>query len=64
MQHYINRVEPCVNEAKVLVRELKTRLADTRNRRLITVFTALADNDPSIGLLAYYIWRKRAHRQV
>ena len=58
----LNTVEPCVEDASDLVRRLRGRLADPGNRRLLRAFTALADGDPAIGMLAFYLWRRRSRR--
>ena len=63
-QHQITTVEPCIDEAKFLVQQVQSRLANTRHRHFLHIFTALADDDKSIGLLAYYIWRRRNRRQT
>lgn len=55
-------IEPCVEDAKYLVDQLQTKLHQYPNKRLRHVFTALANGDAAVGLLAFYIWRRRARR--
>ena len=60
----LNTVEPCLEDAAVIVYQLRGRLTEPGNKRLLRAFTALADGDPAIGLLAFYLWRRRARRQT
>ncbi len=55
-------IEPCLEEAKVLVTHIQSSLMQKRNRRFKKVFTDLADGDSAVGLLAFYLWRRRARR--
>ena len=57
-------IEPCLDEARYLVHHLKRRLTKDPHRNLRKAFTALAEDDPAVGLLAYYIWRRRARRRM
>ena len=57
-------VEPCLDEAQALVSHLKQRLTEGRHRKLRNAFTAMAADDPAVGLLAYYIWRRRGRRRM
>ena len=59
MNRKVVTIEPCVTEARALADKLKSQPASERHRRLLEAFTALAGYDPSVGLLAYYIWRIR-----
>ncbi|MCB9423181.1 MAG: hypothetical protein H6667_25510 [Ardenticatenaceae bacterium] len=45
-----------------MVDHLQTSLAEGKNRRFKKVFTALADGDTAVGLLAFYLWRRRVRR--
>ncbi len=60
----LNTVEPCLEDATDLICQLRGRLAKPGNKRLLRAFTALADGDPAIGMLAFYLWRRRARRQT
>ncbi len=55
-------IEPCLEEARVLVNHIQASLAEGKNRRFKKVFTALADGDTAVGLLAFYLWRRRGRR--
>lgn len=57
-------IEPCIEEAADLVASLKARLASQQQRKMRSVFTSLAGDDRAVGLLAFYIWRRRARQQV
>jgi hypothetical protein len=57
-------VEYCLNEAQVLIRQLQCCLDNKRNRKWRSAFAALAGDDQAMGLLAFYIWRRRARRQM
>lgn len=63
-QNHVITFEPCISEAQTLVSRLQQRIHQQRHQRLIDVFTALADDDRSVGILAYYIWRRRLRRQT
>lgn len=52
-------IEPCLDEAEVIVKKLRTQLSRWPHRRFRQVFTALARGDTEVGLLAYYLWRKK-----
>jgi tRNA(Met) C34 N-acetyltransferase TmcA len=55
-------VEPCVEDAKTLVDRLQSQLYRKPNQRLRDAFTALANGDAAVGLLAFYLWRRRSRR--
>lgn len=57
-------IEPPLAEATLLIRQLRKQLAQPGNRRLHAAFTALADGDAALGLLAFYLWRRRSRRQT
>ena len=57
-------IEPCLDEARDLVNHLKRRLTEEHHKNLRKAFTALAADDPAVGLLAYYIWRRRVRRRM
>jgi hypothetical protein len=57
-------VESCLDEAQGLVQQLQYRLNNDRERRWRSAFTALAGHDQALGLLAFYIWRRRVRRQM
>lgn len=61
---YVVTVESCLDEAQTLVHELRHRLNNDRNHRWRSAFTALAGDDQALGLLAYYIWRRRLRRRM
>jgi hypothetical protein len=48
----------------MLVGKLRNRLTKRNNRRLLQAFTALADGDQAVGLLAFYLWRRNARRRM
>jgi hypothetical protein len=56
--------EPCLIDAKRLVQMLQRSLLRKRNRRLQSAFTALAGGDSAVGLMAYYLWRRRIRRRM
>jgi hypothetical protein len=56
----VTYIEPCVKDAKTLVERLQSQLYRHRNQRLRDAFTALANGDAAVGLLAFYLWRRRA----
>ncbi len=59
----LNTIEPNLEDASVLVNQLRRRLAKQENKRLFNAFTALAEGDQAVGLLAFYLWRrKNRHR--
>lgn len=55
-------IEPCVEDAKTLVDRLQSQLYQQPNQRLRDAFTALANGDAAVGLLAFYLWRRRSRR--
>ncbi len=55
-------VEPCIQDARLLVKQIQSRLNQQRNTKLRDAFTALADGDTAVGLLAFYLWRRRGRR--
>ena len=59
----LNTVGPHIQHAGVLVQELRQRLEKQGNKRLFNAFTALADGDQAVGLLAFYLWRRHARRR-
>ena len=61
-ESHLTCVEPCVEDAKTLVERLQSQLYQHRNQRLRDAFTALANGDAAVGLLAFYLWRRRARR--
>lgn len=60
----LNTIEPNLEDANVLVDRLRRRLTKRSNRRLLQAFTALADGDQAVGLLAFYLWRRNARRRM
>ena len=60
----LNTVEPSLEDAAVLVNKLRNRLTKRSNQRLLQAFTALADGDQAIGMLAFYLWRRNARRRT
>lgn len=52
-------IEPCLDEAEAIVKRLRNQLSRWPHRRFRQVFTALARGDTEVGLLAYYLWRKK-----
>jgi len=60
----LNKIEPNLEDAAVLVTKLRDRLTKRNNRRLLQAFTALADGDREIGMLAFYLWRRNARRRT
>ncbi len=58
----VKTIEPYLREASVLVRQLRNSLRRPVNHRLRSVFSALAGGDEAIGLLAFYLWRRRVRR--
>ncbi len=51
-------VEPCIDEAELIIKQLREHLNSLHHQRLRNVFNALASGDAEVGLLAYYLWRK------
>jgi hypothetical protein len=60
----VNTIEPSLEDASLIVGELRDRLTKRNNRRLIQAFTALADGDQAVGLLAFYLWRRNTRRRM
>ena len=60
----LNTIEPSLEDASMLVGKLRNRLTKRNNRRLLQAFTALADGDQAVGLLAFYLWRRNARRRM
>jgi len=60
----VNTIEPSLENASALVGKLRNRLTKRNNRRLLQAFTALADGDQAVGLLAFYLWRRNARRRM
>ena len=60
----LNTIEPSLEDASVLVGKLRSRLTKRSNKRLLQAFTALADGDQAVGLLAFYLWRRNARRHM
>ena len=60
----LNTIEPSLEDATVLVSKLRNRLTEHSNKRLLQAFTALADGDQAVGLLAFYLWRRNARRRM
>ena len=54
-------IEHCVAEARTLLGNLAAKPSPNHRRRLVRVFTTLAGNDVTTGLVAYYIWQWRTH---
>lgn len=59
----LNTVGPHLEDAGLLVKKLRQRLEKQGNKRLFNAFTALADGDQAVGLLAFYLWRRNARRR-
>jgi hypothetical protein len=59
----LNTVGPHLENAGLLVEQLRQRLEKQGNKRLFNAFTALADGDQAVGLLAFYLWRRNARRR-
>lgn len=57
-------IEPCLDEAEAIVKQLRTQLSHWPHQRFRQVFTALARGDTEVGLLAYYLWRKKLKRRL
>ena len=62
MKPHLITIEPCLEEAKDLVTHIQSSLMQKQNQNFKKVFTELADGDTAVGLLAYYLWRRRARR--
>jgi len=62
-EHNLIYVEPCLEDAKTLVGRLQNQLYQQPNQRLRDAFTALANGDSAVGLLAFYLWRRRSRRR-
>ena len=60
----LNTIEPSLEDASVLISKLRSRLTKRSNKRLLQAFTALADGDQAVGLLAFYLWRRNARRHM
>ena len=60
----LNTIEPNLEDASVLVNQLRRRLAKQENKRLFNAFTALAEGDQAVGLLAFYLWRRKNRRRT
>jgi hypothetical protein len=60
----LNTIEPTLEDATVIVGKLRSRLTKRGNKRLLQAFTALADGDQAVGLLAFYLWRRNARRRM
>ena len=60
----LNTIEPSLEDANVLVGKLRNRLTKRSNRRLLEAFTAFAEGDQAVGLLAFYLWRRNARRRT
>ena len=60
----LNTIEPSLEDAAVLVNKLRDRLTERGNRRLLQAFTALADGDRAVGILAFYLWRRNSRRRT
>ena len=60
----LNTIEPHIEDACVLVEQLRRRLAKQGNKKLFNAFTALAEGDQAVGLLAFYLWRRNARRRT
>lgn len=61
-QPYARRIEPCLAEAKAIAKHLRQTDCQPTHQRFCNAFTALADGDTAVGLLAYYLWRRRVAR--
>lgn len=60
----LNSIEPNLADAALLISRLRNHLTERNNRRLLQAFTALADGDREIGILAFYLWRRNARRRT
>lgn len=60
LQSPVKRVELCLDEAKAIMAYIKAINSHPSQQRFRRAFTALADGDTAVGLLAYYLWRRRA----
>ena len=60
----LNTIEPNLEHAGVLVQQLRARLDEHRNKQLFNAFTALAEGDQAVGLLAFYLWRRKNRRHT
>jgi len=60
----LNTIEPHIEDACVLVEQLRRRLAKQGNKKLFNAFTALAEGDKAVGLLAFYLWRRKNRRRM
>ena len=60
----LNTIEPNLEDATMLVNRLRNRLTERGNKRLLQVFTALADGDRAVGIVAFYLWRRNARRRM
>ena len=58
-----NTIEPHIVDASLLVEQLRRRLEQQGNRKLFNAFTALAEGDQAVGLLAFYLWRRENRRR-
>jgi hypothetical protein len=60
----ITTIDQCLHEAQGFINQQRKLSPNTRSERYLQVFTALADNNPTAGLLAYYIWRRGTRRRM
>jgi hypothetical protein len=58
----LNRIEPCLAEARAILEHIRITNSHPRQHRFCSAFTALADGDTAVGLLAYYLWRRRSQK--
>lgn len=58
----IQTIEPHLQEAIALTQRLEASLKKPINQRLHRAFVALAGGDSAVGLLAFYLWRRRDRR--
>ncbi|MCL4266679.1 MAG: hypothetical protein KJ069_26035 [Anaerolineae bacterium] len=62
-QPHVKRIELCLDEAKSIMEYVRTTNNHASQQRFRRAFTALADGDSAVGLLAYYLWRRQAETQ-
>jgi hypothetical protein len=55
-------IDGCLRQATRLGRQWPVTVKPKPPEHLHRIFTALADGDERIGLLAYYLWRRQARR--
>lgn len=60
----LNTIEPSLEDATALISKLRNRLTKRGNRHLLQAFTALANGDQAVGMLAFYLWRRNARRRT